>query len=1761
MKRKSKRFIALLVAFLMALAPMATVSADTSGNTASDGGSSSEGKLVDGTYDASMTLAMASGETSRRTFTCPDNIQVRDGQAYATIGVDSTTYTYAKVDGTQYPVTVTGSKSSDFEIPVILNEDMTFSLYSSSMQVEIAYILHVTATVPTVDPEPLPDPSAGAKAWIQANCAEGNIFSQCSQAYQNVITKEGDTYRLPFRSSANGAIRNSIMLLRPDTTEYKSGWFFDNTLWFNSPYKPTTISYKLASSRPSKDTPITATLKLYAPDTEDADIDSGTAAALAEYTCTIILEPKPASYTVTLEAQDTSGAPVEGVVYEIKDQYENTTTVNTNGNTCTLYTDRVYTITAKAEGYTAEDGSEAAVISGYTPVQAETKTFVFQGKSLSPAEQWIQANCAEGNIFSQCSQAYQNVITKEGDTYRLPSRSSANGAIRSSIKLLRPDTAEYKSGWFFDNTLWFNSPYKPTTISYKLGSSRPAADTPIAATLKLYTPDTEDADIDNDTAEALAEYTCTIILEPKPASYTVTLEAQDTSGAPVEGVVYEIKDQYENTTTVNTNGNTCTLYTDRVYTITAKAEGYTAEDGSEAAVISGYTPAQAEALALTLKSTDPSTELEDGTYQIEASTDSSMFRFPDCKLIVQNGRMWAIVTMAGSGFDRIYMGKAEYSATYPPEEDLICYVNNTEGEFAGQYTFWPVPISELDKKIQISGRSARKQTWYDHDLILNSATLKKISDELLVPDMTMEAKKLMQQFYIDGNVFVQNGNAVTKSGKAYTVPYYAADGTTPLTQVTLKRPDTAQFKSGWTFNLANAEDQQWFTQETLAGLAYPASDQTYTLTAKRPSEPVTVGATLSFYAPDTEDSAINNGTAIPLTSTDITFKISPQPSSYQVKFQAVDSVSGNEITNATIIVKDQLGNTVTADGTGSYYLHDESTYTVTAGAEGYVGQGGAEVYTYTFKPSEDTTIRLPLTLTDDGRSTVNFTFTDEEGNPLNLQDLVLEVKDADKVVVQPQSDGSYLLWNDAKYYYSVKAYGYYDISGASFTVSESQTKVVALKERIKAYKVTITAHSFEDDSVIDAAIQVLGVKDGVTAEVLPNDDGSYTLDWETSYTFTLTAEGFETRVYDYVPGGDSVEDTVNLAMSLSARRKLEKRIGIAEEFLATITEGDKPEEFSEGTKETLEKAIETAKTVLNKTGVTDDELKEAESTLSSAVSAAQRKQNPQENNITVRYQQAVDGPTVQKTITVKADIARKAGYLKKGSLRNKVTVLDVMVAIHQDVYGEAFNENPEGYLVEMSGFFAKIFQTSKITYNYRMDHQWCDYNLSEKLVPDGSVFSIYPYASNSNTVKEDYLYFEETEITAYAGENIALTLMGADKGSRNPSAKEGYTVVLENQENGNTLTAVSDAEGKLTFQAAAEGSYRVKSAQKEGVDHVALPYIELTVSQKQEPAVWTIGVEAADSKTDKIIDGAKVTVTGPDGEEIAAGTDGSYALTDGVEYTVTVSAEGYKGVDGADQVTKTIIPSKDEVLRLYLVEEEQKPAVWTIGVEVADSKTDKIIDGAKVTVTGPDGAVIAAGTDGSYALTDGVEYTVTASAEGYKGADGADQVTKTIIPSKDEVLRLYLVEEEQKPAVWTIGVEVADSKTDKIIDGAKVTVTGPDGAVIAAGTDGSYALTDGVEYTVTASAEGYKGADGADRVSRKFTPSKNEVVRLYLEKQDGSAEQQTTPTPAPTQKPKNTPAAATSVKTGDETQVWPYALLLAVGASLLVILKKKYKKA
>lgn len=1312
------RFTSILLVMIMILTSVTSVFAGTYESVLYGG---SDGKLKDGIYEASMTWGMASGETSRRNFTLPDTVEVRGGQAYAVIGVDSVTYDYAKVGEKQYEVTATGDKYSTFEIPVAINQDMEVILHSTSMDTEIKYIANVTADIPQADEK---TPEEAAMAWIQENCIDGNIFSQCSEAYVKVISKDGDTYDLAYRSATNATIKKNVKLSRPDSSEFKSGWHFDDPTWVNK-YKPTNQTYEFA--RPSK-------------------------------------------------------------------------------------------------------------------------------------------------VF------------------------------------------------------------------------------PMKATLKLYAPETADADINDDSAEALAEYTFTINIMPKQKSYSISLNTVDTLGNAIEGVAYEVKDNYDNPVTVSADGK-CTLCDDRSYSISAKAQGYKAEDGSEAAQVENYTPTKAEAIELKLKKDSQAgeTELEDGTYEIEASTDSSMFRFVDTKLIVENGMMYAVVTMSGDGFDRIYMGDAEYASEAPAEEDTICYADSKETAYKGNHVFWPIPVSELDKTIKVSGRSAKKGTWYDHDLVFDSKTLKKVSDEVLWPDDSMEAEKLMTQFYKDGNVVVKNGDAVIKSGSEYTIPYYESDGKTQLESITLKRPDQSDFKSGWVFSLEDKEDSKWFTEETLAGLSKPADDQTYTLTTQRPQDPVTVKATLSLYSADTADSAINDGTASALTQLSVSFVISAKPASYEIKLEAVDSVTGDDISDAAITMKDRFGNLIEADGEGKYQVNSEMTYTVTASKEGYVGQGGADEYTYTFTPAKDETIQLPLTQTDDGKSVVKFEFKDQKGNLIDSSLVTIQIKDADKNVVDPESDGSYILWNDAKYSYTIEAYGYYSASSTNFKVSEDGTVSIVLTEKIKIYKATITAKSFDTGEALAADIKVMGTKNGVQTEVTPNQDGTYDLDWETDYVITIIAEGYKTRVYEYKPSGNNEEVNLNLALSLSAENQLKKAIKETEEYMAEVAEGDGSLEYPEGTLDAIKAAIDAAGEVLNKAGVTEEELSDAKTALDNAVRAIKKTQNPQIMDVPVRYQTEVNGVTVQKTLTVRGDAARKAGYLVSDK---NVTVLDVIVTLHQELYGDDFKNDPEKYLQETSGIISRIFGMKGGSFDYRIDHKLHDFVIGDVRMDEGEVLAIYPCEDNSSYTKEEYLYFDETSVKSEEGEDLVLILKGAAKDEKEPAPKEGYTITLKNEETGDLITAVSDKDGRLIFKGMLKGEYTVVSAEKEGVKHVALPYAQITVTEKaEEPEapVYSVGVTVTDSKTGAAIEDAVIKVTDKDGAQVSQDGSGKYLLKADAEYKIEVSAPGYEGPDGEASLTKVFVPSEDSTLVFSLekVNEDKNPSEGTDegdsdNAETGDGTGDKV---------------------------------------------------------------------------------------------------------------------------------------------------------------------------------------------------------------------------
>lgn len=108
-------------------------------------------------------------------------------------------------------------------------------------------------------------------------------------------------------------------------------------------------------------------------------------------------------------------------------------------------------------------------------------------------------------------------------------------------------------------------------------------------------------------------------------------------------------------------------------------------------------------------------QIKDGTYDIKVDSSSSMFKITSCSLTVENGEMTAVMTMSGQGYLYVFMGKGEDASD---ESKYIPFVENENGE----HTF-TVPVEALDKAIDCSAFSKKKEQWYDRTLLFNASSL------------------------------------------------------------------------------------------------------------------------------------------------------------------------------------------------------------------------------------------------------------------------------------------------------------------------------------------------------------------------------------------------------------------------------------------------------------------------------------------------------------------------------------------------------------------------------------------------------------------------------------------------------------------------------------------------------------------------------------------------------------------------------------------------------------------------------------------------------------------------------------------------------------------------------------------------------------------------------------------------------------------------------------------------------------------------------
>lgn len=110
-------------------------------------------------------------------------------------------------------------------------------------------------------------------------------------------------------------------------------------------------------------------------------------------------------------------------------------------------------------------------------------------------------------------------------------------------------------------------------------------------------------------------------------------------------------------------------------------------------------------------------ELNDGTYEIEVDSSSSMFSVDECVLTVADGQMTARMTMGGKGYLKVYMGTGA-EAVQASEEEYISFEEAEDGRH-----IYEVPVEALDCGIACTAFSKNREKWYDRTLVFKAATL------------------------------------------------------------------------------------------------------------------------------------------------------------------------------------------------------------------------------------------------------------------------------------------------------------------------------------------------------------------------------------------------------------------------------------------------------------------------------------------------------------------------------------------------------------------------------------------------------------------------------------------------------------------------------------------------------------------------------------------------------------------------------------------------------------------------------------------------------------------------------------------------------------------------------------------------------------------------------------------------------------------------------------------------------------------------------
>ena len=126
---------------------------------------------------------------------------------------------------------------------------------------------------------------------------------------------------------------------------------------------------------------------------------------------------------------------------------------------------------------------------------------------------------------------------------------------------------------------------------------------------------------------------------------------------------------------------------------------------------------------------DETNKIADGIYEATAETGAAMFKVVKVKLTAKDGKMTALITLSGAGYNYLYLGTAADAAA----DESAWIASKGEGEYTlnGETKTglqFEIPVEALDQGLAVAAHAVKSGKWFDRTITIASSSLKKTGD-------------------------------------------------------------------------------------------------------------------------------------------------------------------------------------------------------------------------------------------------------------------------------------------------------------------------------------------------------------------------------------------------------------------------------------------------------------------------------------------------------------------------------------------------------------------------------------------------------------------------------------------------------------------------------------------------------------------------------------------------------------------------------------------------------------------------------------------------------------------------------------------------------------------------------------------------------------------------------------------------------------------------------------------------------------------------